>query len=72
MIGNARDPRVVVEMSMSLDGFVARRCDHSTDEVHAWYPAGEVEVRMPNHELTFHVDEASEPSSDQPWNSEQT
>jgi dihydrofolate reductase len=50
--------RVVVEMSMSLDGFVART-DHGTDEVHAWYDGGDVAVRMPNSDLTFHVDEAS-------------
>jgi dihydrofolate reductase len=54
------DPRVVVEMSMSLDGFVARR-DHSTEEVHAWYGGGGVEVSMPNSDLVFHVDEASAP-----------
>ena len=53
-------PKVVIEMSMSLDGFVART-DHSTEEVHAWYEGGDVEVAMPNNELTFHVDEASAP-----------
>jgi dihydrofolate reductase len=53
-------PRVVVEMSMSLDGFVARP-DHGTDEVHAWYENGEVAITMPNADLTFHVDEASAP-----------
>jgi dihydrofolate reductase len=52
--------KVVIEMSMSLDGFVARR-DHSTDEVHAWYEGGDVAVTMPNMDLTFHVDEASAP-----------
>ncbi|MDO9455152.1 dihydrofolate reductase family protein [Nocardioides sp.] len=52
--------RVVVEMSMSLDGFVARE-DHGTDEVHAWYDGGDVAVPMPNSDLTFHVDEASAP-----------
>jgi dihydrofolate reductase len=57
---SARDTKVVVEMSMSLDGFVAR-VDHSTEEVHAWYEGGDVELSMPNHELTFHVDEASAP-----------
>lgn len=54
------EPRVVCEMSMSLDGFVAR-VDHSTEELHAWYQAGDVEIRMPNNDLTFHVDEASAP-----------
>lgn len=52
--------KVLIEMSMSLDGFVARR-DHSTDEVHAWYEGGDVAVQMPNSELTFHVDPASAP-----------
>lgn len=46
--------RVVVEMSMSLDGFIARP-DHSTDEVHAWYSSGDIAVPMPNDELTFQV-----------------
>ncbi len=58
---STQDSKVVIEMSMSLDGFVARAGDHSTDEVHAWYSGGDVEVSMPNQELTFHVDEASEP-----------
>lgn len=57
---SSTESKVVVEMSMSLDGFVARR-DHSTEEVHAWYDGGDVAVQMPNHELTFHVDEASAP-----------
>ena len=57
---SAGDPKVVIEMSMSLDGFVART-DHSTEEVHAWYEGGDVAVQMPNNELTFHVDEASAP-----------
>jgi riboflavin biosynthesis pyrimidine reductase len=50
--------RVVIEMSMSLDGFVATT-DHSTEHVHAWYEGGDVAVQMPNSDLTFHVDEAS-------------
>jgi dihydrofolate reductase len=57
---STRDTKVVVEMSMSLDGFIARP-DHSTEEVHSWYEGGDVAVQMPNHELTFHVDEASAP-----------
>ena len=55
------ESRVVCEMSMSLDGFVARRDDHSTEEVHAWYQSGDVEIQMPNNDLTFHVDAASAP-----------
>jgi dihydrofolate reductase len=50
--------KVVVEMSMSLDGFIARP-DGRTDEVHAWYNTGDVEIKMPNNELTFKVDSAS-------------
>jgi dihydrofolate reductase len=59
-MATASVPPVVVEMSMSLDGFIARS-DHSTDEVHAWYQGGDVSIRMPDNELTFHVDEASAP-----------
>ncbi len=55
---DTHESRVVVEMSMSLDGFIARE-DHSTEEVHAWYFGGDVEVAMPNNALTFRVDEAS-------------
>jgi riboflavin biosynthesis pyrimidine reductase len=51
---STQGPKVRIEMSMSLDGFVARS-DHSTEEVHAWYEGGDVELRMPNHELTFHL-----------------
>lgn len=50
--------KVVVELSMSLDGFIARP-DGSTDEVHAWYTSGDIKIRMPNNELTFTVDAAS-------------
>lgn len=49
---------VLAELSMSLDGFIARR-DGSTDEVHAWYQQGDVEIRMPNNELTFRVHQES-------------
>lgn len=47
-------------MSMSLDGFIAAP-DHSTEEVQAWYQAGDIPVQMPNNELTFHLDDASAP-----------
>lgn len=50
--------KVIVELSMSLDGFIARK-DNSTDEVHAWYSQGNTEVKMPNDELTFTADPAS-------------
>jgi len=46
-------PAVVVEMSMSLNGFAART-DHSTEDVHAWYEGGDVAVRMPNNERDGH------------------
>ncbi|MBD2701466.1 dihydrofolate reductase family protein [Spirosoma sp. BT702] len=44
--------KVIVELSMSLDGFIARP-DGRTDEVHAWYSQGDTQVKMPNNELTF-------------------
>jgi dihydrofolate reductase len=50
--------KVIVELSMSLDGFIARP-DGSTDEVHAWYNSGDIDIKMPNNELTFKVDAAS-------------
>ena len=50
--------KVIVELSMSLDGFIARK-DNSTDEVHAWYTQGDTPVKMPNNELTFTTDPAS-------------
>ena len=43
--------KVIAELSMSLDVFIA--CpDGRTDEVHAWYNQGDTEVKMPNYELT--------------------
>lgn len=50
--------KVIVELSMSLDGFIARP-DGGTDEVHAWYFAGDTEVAMPNHGLVFKTDPLS-------------
>ncbi|MDI6697074.1 MAG: dihydrofolate reductase family protein [Anaerolineales bacterium] len=50
--------KVIVELSMSLDGFIARP-DNSTDEVHAWYFNGNTEVAMPNSELVFKTDPVS-------------
>lgn len=50
--------KVIVELSMSLDGFIARK-DNRTDEVHAWYTQGDTPVKMPNNELTFSTDAAS-------------
>lgn len=50
--------KVIVELSMSLDGFIARS-DGRTDGVHAWYGGGDTEVKMPNNELTFNTDPVS-------------
>ena len=50
--------KVIVELSMSLDGFIARK-DNSTDEVHAWYSQGDTQIKMPNNELTFTTDPVS-------------
>jgi dihydrofolate reductase len=50
--------KVYVELSISLDGFIARP-DDGTDEVHAWYFGGDTTVAMPNSELTFRTDPAS-------------
>ena len=50
--------KVIVELSMSLDGFIARP-DASTDEVFRWYFDGTTEIKMPNNELVFQVDPAS-------------
>ena len=50
--------RVIAELSISLDGFIARP-DGGTDEVHTWYNAGAINVKMPNNDLTFHVDPVS-------------
>lgn len=51
--------KVVVDLSMSLDGFIAHH-DGRTDEVHAWYGSGNKPIKMPNSDLTFTVDPASE------------
>lgn len=50
--------KVFVELSMSLDGFIARP-NGSTDEVHAWYSGGDTKVKMPNNELEFTTDATS-------------
>lgn len=49
---------VVVELTMSLDGFIARP-DDSTDEIFGWYFNGDTEVQMPNHDLVFKTDPVS-------------
>ena len=49
---------VIVELSMSLDGFIAHS-DGRTDEVQAWFGGGDTEVKMPNNELTFKTDPLS-------------
>lgn len=50
--------KVIVELSMSLDGFIARP-DNGTDEVHGWYFNGDTEVLMPNNQLIFRTDPVS-------------
>jgi len=50
--------KVIVELSMTLDGFIAHS-DGRTDEVQAWYSQGKVAVNMPNSDLTFKTDPVS-------------
>jgi dihydrofolate reductase len=50
--------KVVADMSMSLDGFVADPTD-GVDELFSWYGNGDVEIPSANPHLTFHVSAAS-------------
>jgi dihydrofolate reductase len=50
--------KVVADMSMSLDGYVAGPND-SIDEVFSWMMAGEVTVETDNPELEIKTDEVS-------------
>ncbi|MGH3244289.1 MAG: dihydrofolate reductase family protein [Spirillospora sp.] len=50
--------RVVGNMSISLDGFVADASD-GVDEVFSWYGKGDVPVTMPNAAMPFQVSAAS-------------
>ena len=50
--------RVIADMSVSLDGFVADR-DDGIDEVFAWMMAGPARVETANEELGIQTDEAS-------------
>ncbi|MEU7908269.1 dihydrofolate reductase family protein [Actinoplanes sp. NPDC049118] len=50
--------KVVAEMSMSLDGFIADPHD-GVDELFGWYGNGTVEVPTVDERLTFKVSEAS-------------
>jgi dihydrofolate reductase len=50
--------KVVADMSMSLDGFVAGP-DDRIDEVFSWMMAGEVEVETDNPDIEIRTDEAS-------------
>lgn len=50
--------KVVADMSMSLDGFIADPQDR-TDELFGWYGNGDVEVPTADPHLTFKVSEAS-------------
>ncbi|MFP3463190.1 hypothetical protein R5O87_20340 [Arthrobacter globiformis] len=50
--------RLVAEMTMSLDGFIALP-DDSVDGLFDWYNNGEVEVATARPDMTWHVTEAS-------------
>jgi len=57
---------VVVDLSMSLDGFIAGPNDGSErslgdggDRLFAWYFNGDTEVAMPNYDLVFKTDPVS-------------
>jgi dihydrofolate reductase len=50
--------KVLAEMSMSLDGFVADPAD-GVDELHAWYGSGEVETPAGDSRYTFRTSEGS-------------
>ncbi len=50
--------KVIVELSISLDGFIARP-DDRTDELHAWYFNGETEVGLPSSDMVFKTDPVS-------------
>jgi dihydrofolate reductase len=50
--------KIVAEMSMSLDGFIADEKD-GVDELFGWYGNGDVEVASANPQMTFKVSAAS-------------
>ncbi|MDQ0867129.1 dihydrofolate reductase family protein [Arthrobacter globiformis] len=50
--------RLVAEMTMSLDGFIALP-DDSVNGLFDWYNNGPVEVRTARQDMTWHVTEAS-------------
>ena len=50
--------RVVTEMSMSLDGFIADPSD-GVEHLFGWYSSGPVEVPTADPRWTFHLSEAS-------------
>jgi dihydrofolate reductase len=50
--------RVIADMSMSLDGFIADEND-GVDELFGWYGNGDVEVPTADERWTFRVTEAS-------------
>jgi hypothetical protein len=49
---------VVLDVSMSLDGFIADPNDQ-VGELFDWYGAGDVTVPTPNEGISFQVDDAS-------------
>jgi dihydrofolate reductase len=53
-----KQQRVIADMSMSLDGFIADEND-GVDELFGWYGNGDVEVPTASEQWTFRVTEAS-------------
>ena len=50
--------KVIVELSMSLDGFVAR-LDDNPGPVFDWYENGDVDFPLPGTDMVFHVSQTS-------------
>ena len=50
--------RVIADMSMSLDGFVADPCD-GVEDLFGWYANGSVETPTANPGVTFRTSPAS-------------
>jgi dihydrofolate reductase len=46
--------KVVVSLTMSLDGFIANR-DDSVDPIFDWYDAGDVEIKWPGNDMVSRV-----------------
>lgn len=50
--------KLIAEMSMSLDGFIADEND-GVEHLFGWYGNGDVEVRTANPDITLHVSQPS-------------